>query len=31
VHKPEWVEIEPGHYVLGNAPELEEYRKRLAQ
>lgn len=31
VHKPEWVEIEPGHYVLGNAPELEDYRKRLAQ
>jgi oligopeptide transport system ATP-binding protein len=31
VHKPEWVEIEPEHYVLGNAPELEDYRKRLAQ
>lgn len=30
-HKPEWVEIEPEHYVLGNAPELEDYRKRLAQ
>jgi oligopeptide transport system ATP-binding protein len=27
VHKPEWVEIEENHFVLGNKPELEKYRK----
>lgn len=27
--KPVWCEIEPGHFVLGNEPELEEYRKQL--
>ena len=27
--KPEWVEIEPGHFVRGNKPELERYRKVL--
>ena len=26
-HKPEWVEIEENHFVLGNKPELEKYRK----
>ena len=26
--KPVWCEIIPGHYVYGNAPELDEYRKR---
>ena len=30
VEKPEWVEIEDGHFVLGNKPELEAYRKQLA-
>ncbi len=29
VDKPEWVEIEPGHFVLANAPELENYRKQI--
>ncbi|ODU54649.1 MAG: peptide ABC transporter ATP-binding protein [Clostridium sp. SCN 57-10] len=28
-HKPEWVEIEPDHFVMGNAPELEKYREML--
>ncbi|MDR2657242.1 MAG: ATP-binding cassette domain-containing protein [Oscillospiraceae bacterium] len=27
--KPEMVEIEPGHWVFGNAPEVEGYRKRM--
>ena len=27
--KPSWQEIEPGHFILANAPEMEEYRKRL--
>ena len=27
--KPSWQEIEPGHFVLANDPEMEEYRKRL--
>ena len=31
VDKPEWVEIEPEHFVLGNQKELEEYRKILAE
>lgn len=31
VNKPQWVEIEPGHFVRGSEPELEEYRKMLAQ
>lgn len=26
---PQWVEIEPGHYVLGNNKELDGYRKIL--
>ena len=29
VDKPEWVEIEPEHFVLGNNSELDEYRKKL--
>ena len=29
VDKPEWREIEPEHFVQGNAPELEAYRQRL--
>lgn len=28
-HQPEWVEIEPDHFVMGNAPELEKYREML--
>ncbi|KAF0194407.1 MAG: oppF [Bacillota bacterium] len=31
VHKPKWVEIRPGHYILGNDPELEEYNAMLAK
>ena len=27
VEKPVWAEITPGHFVYGNAPELEEYRR----
>lgn len=27
---PKWVEIEPGHFVLGNDSELVQYRKALA-
>ena len=27
--KPSWQEIEPGHFILANDPEMEEYRKRL--
>ena len=27
--KPSWQEIEPGHFVLANDPEMEEYRKRV--
>ena len=30
VDRPEWVEIEPEHFVLGNAPELKAYRQRIA-
>ena len=29
VDKPEWVEIEPEHFVLGNKKELAEYREKL--
>ena len=29
VDKPQWVEILPGHFVYGNAPELDGYRKEL--
>ena len=29
VDKPEWCEIIPGHFVLGNQRELDEYRSRL--
>ena len=29
--KPEWAELAPGHFVYGSAPELEQYRKRLAE
>ena len=25
--KPSWQEIEPGHFILANDPEMEEYRK----
>ena len=31
VHKPKWVEIRPGHYILGNDPELEEYYAMLSK
>ena len=27
--KPVWCEIKPGHFVYGNAPELDGYRKQL--
>ena len=27
--KPSWQEIEPGHFILANDPEMEEYRKRV--
>ena len=29
VDKPEWVEIEEGHFVLGNKKEIAEYREKL--
>jgi len=29
VNKPTWCEIEPGHFVLANEPEIEEYRHIL--
>ncbi len=29
VDKPQWVELEEGHFVRGNAPELEKYREML--
>lgn len=29
--KPEWVEIEPGHFVFANKAEQEEYKKVLAE
>ncbi len=31
VDKPQWVELEPGHFVRGNAPELAKYREMLAE
>lgn len=30
VKKPKWVEIEENHYVLGNDPELDQYKKSLS-
>jgi len=29
VKKPKWVEIEEEHFILGNDPEIKEYRKNL--
>ncbi len=29
VDKPVWTEITPGHFVLGNQKELDEYRKEI--
>ena len=29
VDKPAWTEIEPNHFIMANAPELEEYRNQL--
>lgn len=29
--KPQWIEIEPGHYLLANKAEQEEARKRLME
>ena len=29
VDKPQWVEIEPGHFVLANEKELAEYREMI--
>ena len=31
VDKPKWVELEPGHFVRGNEPELAKYREMLAE
>ena len=31
VDKPEWCEIEEGHFVLGNQKELEEYRQKILE
>ena len=28
-HKPKWVEIKPGHFILGSDPEIAEYKKEL--
>ena len=30
VEKPEWVEIETGHFIRGNRPEIEKYREMLS-
>ena len=30
VDQPVWTELEPGHFVLGNQKELDEYRKQLS-
>ncbi len=27
--KPQWQEIEPGHFILANQAEMEDYRKKL--
>ena len=29
VDKPIWIELEEGHFVLGNQKEIGEYRERL--
>ena len=29
VDKPQWTEVEPGHFILANAPELDVYRRDL--
>ena len=29
VDKPRWTEVEPGHFILANAPELDVYRREL--
>lgn len=29
VDKPNWTEIEPGHFIMANGTELDEYRSRL--
>jgi len=31
VDKPTWIEITPGHYILGNERELDDYRKLLEE
>lgn len=31
VNQPNWNEIEPGHFVLANQPELDEYRNLLGK
>lgn len=30
IHKPYWSEVVPGHYILANESELENYRSRLS-
>lgn len=30
-HKPKWVEIKPGHFILGSEPEITKYEKELAE
>lgn len=30
-HEPKWIEIKPGHFILGSDPEIATYRKELAQ
>jgi len=29
VHGPVWAEVHPGHFVLGNEPELDSYRRTV--
>ncbi|MGI6366429.1 MAG: ATP-binding cassette domain-containing protein [Bacillota bacterium] len=29
IYKPTWSEIRPGHFILANEPELEQYREKL--
>ena len=31
VDKPKFVEIEPGHFILANAQEIERYKKEMAE
>lgn len=31
IDKPEWAEIEPGHFIMGNQKELDGCRERLAK